>query len=178
MDDPDSVLVERCLAGDTESFRPLVERYQRVLFSVAVRMLGDREDAADAAQTAFLRAYEKLASYDRRSKFFSWLYRILVNECLNVRRGQRPSVPLDDAFAAPGSPLEALEAGERRQRVQAALLRLTREQREVVVLRHFADLSYAAIAEALELPEKTVKSRLYAARQQLGQWLLGWDAGS
>lgn len=174
MSDQDSLLVEQCLAGDAASFRPLVERYQRVLFSVALRMLGDREDAADATQTAFLRAYEKLGSYDARHKFFSWLYRILVNECLNVRRGQRLRVPLDEQIEAPGGPLETLEAAERRRRVQAALLRLSAEQREVVVLRHFADLSYAEIANALSLPEKTVKSRLYAARQQLGQWLLGW----
>jgi RNA polymerase sigma-70 factor, ECF subfamily len=178
MNDEDSLLVAQCLAGDTASFRPLVERYQRVLFSVALRMLGDREDAADATQTAFLRAYEKLASYDRCNKFFSWLYRILVNECLNVRRGQRQTVPVDVGIAAPDGPLEELEAAERRARVQAALLRLPREQREVVVLRHFADLSYADIADVLELPEKTVKSRLYAARQQLGRWLLGWEAGS
>jgi RNA polymerase sigma-70 factor (ECF subfamily) len=178
MNDEDSLLVARCLAGDSASFRPLVERYQRVLFSVALRMLGDREDAADAAQTAFLKAFEKLASYDPRHKFFSWLYRILVNECLNVKRARRETVELDDGVAATGGPLEELEIAERRARVQAAIVKLPSEQREVIVLRHFADLSYAEIAEALELPEKTVKSRLYDARQQLGQWLLGWDAES
>lgn len=84
--DDDRVFVERCLRGDTAAFRPLVERYQKLLFTVALRMLGDYAEATDAAQTAFTRAYEHLASYDRRHRFFSWLYRILVNECLNLRR--------------------------------------------------------------------------------------------
>lgn len=173
-DNDDCLLVARCLAGESAAFRPLVERYQRLLFSVALRMLGDREEATDAAQDAFVRAYEKLASYDRNHKFFSWLYRILVNECLNVRRARRVQVPLDPDLTAPDSPLEALETAERRARVQAAVASLPREQREVVVLRHFADLSYRGIADVLELPEQTVKSRLYDARQQLGRVLLGW----
>jgi RNA polymerase sigma factor (sigma-70 family) len=175
MSDDDSLFVAECLAGDTAAFRPLVERYQRVLFSVALRMLGDREEATDATQTAFVKAFEKLVTYDRRHRFFSWLYRILVNECLNVRRAQRLEVPLDDGIPAAGDPLEALQVNERRARVKAAVARLPREQREVIILRHFADLSYGEIAEALGLPEKIVKSRLYSARQQLGHWLLGWD---
>jgi RNA polymerase sigma-70 factor (ECF subfamily) len=174
-DNNDSLLVAQCLAGETGAFRLLVERYQRLLFSVALRMLGDREDATDAAQSAFVKAYEKLASYDRNHKFYSWLYRILVNECLNVRRSRHVQVPLDPDMAAPGSPLEEVETAERRARVQAAVARLPREQREVIVLRHFADLSYQEIADVLELPGKTVKSRLYDARRELGRRLLGWD---
>ncbi len=173
--DEDSLLVARCLAGDTTAFRPLVERYQRVLFTVAVRMLGDRDEAADAAQSAFVRAYEKLATYDDSHKFFSWLYRILVNECLNVKRGRRGMEPLDPRLAGPGNPLETLEASERRARVQKAIATLPRTLREVIVLRHYAGLSYLEIAELIDVPEKTVKSRLYDARQQLGRTLLGWD---
>jgi len=178
MNDEDGLLVSQCLAGDSAAFRPLVEKYQRVLFSVAIRMLGDREDATDAAQEAFLKAYENLATYDRRHKFFSWLYRILVNECLNERRARHQTVPIDENVAASGDPFQELEVAERRARVQAAVVTLPPEQRAVIVLRHFADLSYAEIAEVLDVPEKTVKSRLYAARQQLGQRLLGWDAQS
>jgi RNA polymerase sigma-70 factor (ECF subfamily) len=173
--DDDSALVTRCLAGDTDAFRPLVERYQRVLFSVALRMLGDYEEANDAAQNAFVRAFEKLATYDRTHKFFSWLYRILVNECLNVKRSRRRQVPLDPRMMASDDPLEAVHASEVRTRVQTAVAKLPRGQREVIVLRHFADMSYQDIADVLGVPEKTVKSRLYEARQQLGHWLLGWD---
>jgi RNA polymerase sigma-70 factor (ECF subfamily) len=173
--DEDGLLVGRCLAGDTSAFRPLVERYQRLLFTVALRMLGDHDQATDAAQDAFVRAYEKLATYDRSSKFFSWLYRILVNECLNQRRARRGREPLNPAMAGPDNPLEALQASERRTRVQHAIARLPRAQREVIVLRHFTGLSYQEIAELIDVPEKTVKSRLYDARQQLGRMLLGWD---
>ncbi len=172
--DDDLVLVEQCLRGDTPAFRPLVERYQRLLFTVAFRMLGDRAQATDAVQDAFTRAYVHLASYDRNHKFFSWLYRILVNECLNVRRSRRPLEPLDRDLPSPDDPQRGVRDAELRASVQAALLHLSAEGREVIVLRHFAEMSYQEIAEAVRVPEKTVKSRLYSARQQLGQVLLGW----
>jgi len=170
----DRVFVERCLNGDTAAFRPLVDRYQRVLFTVAVRMLGDTDEAADAAQNALVHAYQKLQTYDRGHKFFSWLYRILVNECLNVKRSRRPLEPLGDGLAAGDDPHRAAERAELKASVQSALMRMTPAYREVVVLRHYAGLSYAEIADALGVPEKTVKSRLYSARQQLGETLLGW----
>lgn len=173
----DGVLVARCLAGDTEAFRPLVERYQRLLYVVAVRMLNDREDALDAAQSAFARAFEKLASYDRRHKFFSWLYRILVNECLNVRRARRDQEQLNPEMVGAADPGLDLQRAETGRRVRAAVAQLPRALREVIVLRHFAEMSYQEMAEVLDLPEKTVKSRLYSARQQLGQQLLGWKDG-
>ena len=173
--DDDAALVERCVRGDTTAFRPLVERYQRVLFTVALRMLGDYADASDAAQNAFIHAYQKLDTWDRSHKFFSWLYRILVNECLNARRSRRRFEPLEPTLAAGDNQHQAVEESEVRATVQAALARLPRPQREVVILRHFADLSYQEMADALGIPEKTVKSRLYSARQRLGELLLGWN---
>lgn len=170
----DLVFVERCLRGDTAAFRPLVERYQKLLFTVALRMLGDYAEATDAAQNAFTRAYIHLASFDRGHKFFSWLYRILMNECLNVRRSRRPVDPIDVELAGSDDPHRDVRRAELRATVQSALLRLPPKNREVVVLRHFAEMSYHEIAEVLRVPEKTVKSRLYTARQQLGQMLLGW----
>jgi RNA polymerase sigma-70 factor (ECF subfamily) len=172
--DDDLDHVERCLRGETAAFRPLVERYQRLLFTVALRMLGDPEEAADAAQTAFVRAYEKLQTFDRRHKFFSWIYRILVNECLNVRRNLARFDPVNPELVAPDDPAAGVGAAELREAVQSALLKLPAAQREVVVLRHYADLSYREMAEVLHVPEKTIKSRLFAARQRLGEFLLGW----
>ncbi len=172
--DDDLDCVERCLRGDTEAFRPVVERYERLLFTVALRMLGDREAAADAAQTAFVRAYQKLHTFDQRHKFFSWVYRILVNECLNVRRTIGRFEPIDASLAAQDDPGAEMERTELRGAVQVALLRLPAAQREAVVLRHYAGLSYREMAGVLGVPEKTVKSRLYSARQQLGILLLGW----
>src|SRR4029079_12586109 len=85
----DGVCVARCLRGEPAAFEPIVRRYQRVLFSVAHRMLGNYEDALDATQNAFVRAYDGLDSYDPSRRFFSWIYRITVNECLNFRRARR-----------------------------------------------------------------------------------------
>jgi RNA polymerase sigma-70 factor (ECF subfamily) len=168
----DGQLVARCLEGEVEAFEPLVARYQRVLFNVAFRLLGDREDARDATQTAFVRAYEKLRTFDPAHRFFSWIYRIVVNECLNQRQ-RRPVVQeLDETLASSLSPHAEAEAHETSERIQAGLMQLSPEYREVVVLRHFAELSYTDISAALGLPEKTVKSRLYSARQRLGQILL------
>jgi RNA polymerase sigma-70 factor (ECF subfamily) len=170
----DLVLITRCLSGDAAAFEPIVERYQRVLFTVALRMLGDHEQAADAAQNAFISAYRKLETFDRNCRFFSWIYRILVNECLNDRRRRRAYEPLTPELAVGESPADVLEANERRRSVQAAVLALPTEHREVVILRHFAGLSYDDIAEALGVPAKTVKSRLHTAKERLARSLLMW----
>lgn len=169
----DATLVERSAAGDADAFEVLVGRYHRVLFSVALRMLGDYDDASDATQAALIKAYEKLGSFDPRYRFFSWIYRILLNECLNARRSRKPHEEVTPELAVGGSPLDALEATERRRRVQAALLSLPVEYRVVVVLRHFGSLSYDEIAAILNIPAKTVKSRLYTARQRLLELLAG-----
>ncbi len=172
----DAVVVRRCLDGDGAAFAALVVRYQGVLFNVALRMLGNEEDARDAAQTAFIRAYEKLSSYDADRRFFSWIYRILTNECLNLRR--RPAmVLLDgglDAAAARHQEPDAVETAERRRDVKRAILTLPAPYREVIVLRHFASLSYDEMSDAIGIPVKTVKSRLYSARQQLAGALTMW----
>lgn len=174
-DTDDLALVRQALAGQTEAFGVLVTRYQKVMYTVALRMLGNPEDARDATQDAFVKAFQRLASFDNNHRFFSWMYRILVNECLNANRDRRPEVALDADAAGTGTPFDAALDAERRDQVQLALLRLTPEYRTVVVLRHFAGQSYGEIAQALEIPEKTVKSRLYSARQRLGELLLGWN---
>jgi len=171
-DPDDTALVARTLEGDAGAFEQLVTRYQRVLFSVASRMLGNYDDARDATQSAFISAYQKLRTFDPRFRFFSWLYRILLNECLNVRRSRRSHEMVRPEMLVGGSPLEALEAAERRHRVQQALLVLPHDSREVIVLRHFGELGYDDIAATLGIPVKTVKSRLYTARQRLIELLL------
>ena len=173
-DSDDLALVRQSLAGQTEAFGALVNRYQKVMYTVALRMLGNAEDAQDATQDAFVKAYMRLATFDSSYRFYSWMYRILVNECLNVNRDRRPQEPLDADAAGSGTPFDNALAAERRDQINVALLQLSPEYRTVVVLRHFAGQSYGEIAEALSIPEKTVKSRLYSARQRLGELLLGW----
>lgn len=169
-DDEDG-LIGRCLDGDSAAFEPLVERYHRPLFGVAVRLLGNREEAQDVTQTAFLKAYRALGTCDRQRRFFSWIYRILLNECLNALRARRPMQELDDTTAAPVPPADPVGAQETRRRVRKALLQLPPAQRDVILLRHFAEMSYEQMAVALGVPEKTVKSRLFSARQRLCELL-------
>jgi RNA polymerase sigma-70 factor, ECF subfamily len=176
MDGDDVLLVARTLEGDHDAFASIVDRYNRVLFGVAVRMLGDYEDARDATQNAFVKAFEHLEDFDPSRKFFSWIYRILVNECLNARRARRPEQPLDPQMPGGAGPLEAATASERHERIREALEQLPFDSRQVVVLRHFADLSYAEIGELLDIPEKTVKSRLFTARQRLATLLAALDS--
>ena len=167
----------KCLRGESAAFEPLVARYERVLFSVALRLIGEYEDARDATQNVFVKAFEQLHRYDPQRRFFSWLYRIAVNECLNARRARKPSEPLHEAFDSRSGPFEAFAEVEARNRIDQALKSLSFEYREVIVLRHFVDLSYEEMAEATGVPEKTVKSRLFSARQKLAG-LLGTSEDS
>lgn len=174
-DDPD--LVRRCVAGDPEAFAPLVARYERPLYNVALRMVGSREDARDITQTAFVKAYQKLVTYDPRYRFFSWIYRIAVNECLNHRARRKAVDALDPRLPArDGDPERAAQAGELDVRIRAALSALPMDQRLVLVLRYFLDLSYDEMSEILLIPEKTVKSRLHEARARMGAALQREDA--
>jgi RNA polymerase sigma-70 factor (ECF subfamily) len=174
MDDAgDAALIARCLGGQRDAYEAIVTRYQRGLFNVALRMLGNYEDARDATQTAFIKAYEHLDSFDPEQRFFNWMFRILKNECLNVLRARRPSQPVSlELPSARGA--DPVEVRERHRAIQTALMSLSTDYREVVVLRHFTDLSYDEIAAALGIPATKVKSRLYTARQQLGELLMDW----
>ena len=174
VDTDDAAVVARCLAGEHNAYEAIVSRYQKGLFNVALRMLGNYEDARDATQTAFIKAYEHLDSFNPEQRFFNWLFRILKNECLNSLRGRRAAEPVSVGLAATNR-ADPVEERERHQAVQSALLTLSVEYREVVVLRHFTDLSYDEIAATLGIPAKTVKSRLYTARQQLGELLAEWQ---
>jgi RNA polymerase sigma-70 factor (ECF subfamily) len=161
------------LKGDTNAYEVLVERYQTPLFNTALRMTGDYEVARDVTQGALIKAYEKLATYRPEHKFFSWLYRILVNDALNVIRQSQfeQEMPLD--LADPGRSPEAEYWTQEQHRVlDEAIRELAFDQRMVIVLRHFNDMSYEQMADILNIPAKTVKSRLYSARQTLAQILV------
>jgi RNA polymerase sigma-70 factor (ECF subfamily) len=175
----DRSLVRDCLAGDARSFEVLVDRYYKLLFNVAWRMLHDAEDARDVTQGAFLKAYEKLATYDPKHKFFSWIYRILVNESLNFQQRRKPQEPLDGALVArQKGPDEEYEERRVSEAIGAALMRLSIDHREVLILRHFLALSYAEMSSVLGIPEKTVKSRLFAARKTMGGILVDLGAAT
>lgn len=168
VDDQDQALVRQCLDGHTRAFEALVDRYQKPLFNVALRMLDDVQDAEDITQTVFIKAFEKLATYNHRYKFFSWIYRMTVNEALNFIKRQRRFEALDVQMIAYGeTPDERLASHELSDRIGTALLGLKPEDRAIVILKHFEGFSYKDIGYILEVPEKTVKSKLYTARQRL-----------
>jgi RNA polymerase sigma-70 factor (ECF subfamily) len=169
--------VRLCLAGDRNAFQPIVERYHRVLFNVAYRILGDYDEASDATQDALVKVYQGLSGFDQSRRFFSWMYRVLVNECLNVKRARRPNEPLGEHLLASGSPGATLDSIEQRRRINAAIVSLSPEYRAVIALRHFAAMSYEDMSVALSLPVKTVRSRLHTARQRLAERLAEEKAG-
>jgi RNA polymerase sigma-70 factor (ECF subfamily) len=169
--DTDQALLERYRNGDRAAFTELVIRYQRPIYNAAFWLLRRPEDASDVAQTVFLRVAERLDEYDPKFKFFSWIYRIAVNESLNLMRRNGREDALDDAVDLPGAdsanPEWQVGEAEVSKRIQVALLSMTTNDRTVLTLRHFSECSYQEIGQILELDEKTVKSRLFEARHRL-----------
>ncbi len=174
MSTTDSSLVIETLNGDREAFGRLVEKYERRIFNLAFRICGDYEDAMDVTQTVFVKVFDRLETFDQSRKFFSWLYRMGINESLNQVKRQSRIVhgECDPPSHAPG-PDQRIIREESDGLVQAALKRLGEDQRVVIILRHFVDLSYIQIGDVLGIPDKTVKSRLYSARQRMKEILTG-----
>jgi RNA polymerase sigma-70 factor (ECF subfamily) len=182
----ESGLVERCLQGDGLAFSRLVALHEGMVVNLAMRLLGDREEARDLAQDVFLQVYRTLGRFQGRSSLKTWIYRITVNQCRNRqrwwrrrRRDRALSIedlkPADEArLAAPqaAAPFERVERRERAERVQAALLRLSFDHRSILVLREVFGMSCDEIASTLGVPEGTVKSRLARARDGLRRLLL------
>jgi RNA polymerase sigma-70 factor, ECF subfamily len=166
-DEQDRALVKRCLENDRDAAGALVDRYQQRLFNVALRMLNNVQDAEDVTQTVFLNAFRQLRTYDPKYRFFSWVYRMTVNESLNVLKRRKPVVTLEDELdiLAPGAAPD--NTAEAEDRVGRALMSLKPDDRAVVVLKHFVSFSYQEIADVLEIPVRTVKSRLFTARERL-----------
>jgi RNA polymerase sigma-70 factor (ECF subfamily) len=168
----DNALVLGCLGGDEHAFEILLLRYQGPVFNSILRMVRHRDEASDLTQTAFLKAFEQLSSFDPRHKFFSWIYRIAVNEAINhlKRRGRQEPLVGDWASEA-RSPEDALVGSDLSLHVQDALMSISSDHRAVLVLRHFEGCSYDEIAAIVGVPDKTVKSRLFSARRQLKELL-------
>jgi RNA polymerase sigma-70 factor (ECF subfamily) len=167
-DDSDRLLVQGCLAGDERAFEMLVDRYSSVVFNVAYRMTGDQDASEDVAQAVFLKAFEKLDGYDSRFRFFSWIYRIAINESLNYLKQNRRNEDLDPMLpSGDKQPDERCAEAELHSKIQEALMELDHDYRAVIIMRHYANYSYKEISEIMGVPEKTVKSRLFSARQIL-----------
>ncbi len=169
----DDTLVARCRAGEQEAFRVLVDRHQRVIYSIALRMLGNEEEATDAAQETFVRAYTALDRYRPDGHFGAWLRRIAVNLCLNQQR-RPPTVPLEEADSngcMADDPACIVLAEAQAQAVRRAVGGLPPEYRAVVVLRYLDGLSYRDIAKSLGVSVPTVETRLHRAKKMLQERL-------
>jgi RNA polymerase sigma-70 factor (ECF subfamily) len=175
----DHRLIADCLQGQTAAFGELVRRYQDRLYNTIYRLVDSPEDAQDVVQDAFLNAYQSLDSFKGDAQFFTWLYRIAVNTAISLKRKHRvvlsintgpdqagnTTEPADDSeFSQPG---HALEKEEQERRIQKALNQLSPEHRTVLILKDMEDQKYETIAEILEVPIGTIRSRLHRARIEL-----------
>lgn len=180
MIDDDAGLVGRCLEGDERAYRLIVERYQARVFSLAWRMVRQREDAEDLTQETFVRMFRAAARYDPTRPFAAWLFTIASRLCIDhIRRRRLPSISL--SMSEPGSseerqmdiedpglqPDDVTSRNEEERRTQDLIDSLPPHYRIVVMLRHQEDLSYDEIAAALDMPLGTVKARIHRARALL-----------
>ncbi len=173
MNEPDdTTLMEQCAKGNRQAFETLLVRYEKPVYNAAYRMLHSRDDARDVTQTVFLKVYENLDQYDPKYRFFSWIYRIALNESVNVLKKSSRLEPLNtETISQTQGPEQQASSEQMSEGVQTALMAIKSDYRSVVILQHFLGCNYSEISEILEIPEKTVKSRLYTARQLLKEQL-------
>ncbi len=167
-------LVQRYREGDRSAFTQLMTRYQRPVYNAAYGVLHRAEDAKDVTQDVFLKLVDRLDEYDPQYKFFSWIYRITLNESFNLRRRIDRIDPRDlETSVASGSAGPESQVGDAQvcDRIRGALMRMSESDRTLLSLRHFSECSYETIGQILDLDQKTVKSRLFESRQRLRRLL-------
>lgn len=171
--DTDIELVQACLRGDQRAAERFVEQFQSPIFNAAYRIVGNQTDAQDVSQTVFLKVFEHLDAYKPEFRLFSWVYRIAINESISFSK-RRPITDalVDEQLVSQDRPDDAFASKHLGGQIQQALLQLSEDYRAVIVLKHIAGFSYQEISDLLEVPEKTVRSRLYTARQRLQTWLI------
>lgn len=185
----ETALIRRLQAGETSAFRELVENHKRALFNLAYDLLGNVQDAEDISQEAFVKVYRSIGDFRGEAQLGSWMYRIVVNLCLNRRRKKALSaMELRESFEdderhqpTPASghdadPEKATEAEMMRQHLRQALEQLSPQQRTIFVLRHDDDLPLAEISKILKISEGTVKSQLFRALRKLQEALSFYKA--
>jgi RNA polymerase sigma-70 factor, ECF subfamily len=171
----DAQLIDQTLAGHSAAFGQLVQKYQDRLYNTIVHVVGNAEDAKDVVQEAFVQAFLKLDTFQRASAFYTWMYRIAFNVAVTHRRRRHAAVSVEQAHLNNGleptddeeEPAERLQREERIRQVRRAIAELGEEFRAVLVLREIDGCCYETIAEILDMPVGTVRSRLHRARLQL-----------
>jgi RNA polymerase sigma-70 factor (ECF subfamily) len=178
MEEPtDQALIRHARRGDLPAYGDIVRRYQGSVFNVCYRIMGERQSAEDLTQDTFIRAHQRLDTYDESRPFGPWIRRIAANLCINeLNRNKQLVFSLNEQMDTPTEiitrgPEEAQVSREVRQKVREAIVELPPHYRAVIELRHFQELSYKEISQALSIPLSDVKSHLYRARQTLAQRL-------
>ena len=167
------MLVQACLRGDRSAFDELVDHYQRALYNAAYRITGSVDDAMDCTQSAFVSAYEKLHTFDPSRRFFSWIYRITCNRALKIVEARKPLAAIDaEVHQTDSNPESLYNTTESGELLESALRELDPIYRVIIVLKHILGFSYREIGELIDVPEKTVKSRLFTARRRLREVLI------
>lgn len=168
LENEDNILVKNCLNGDKKSFETLVEKYYKIIFRLANKFVRDFDDAEEITQLAFVKAYENLNEYKPKYKFFSWLYRIAINESINLEKKKKKLEKIDENLKSTEfDPAEITDNNSISDKISEALMALDIDYRLPVVLKHFLQYSYKELSYLLNIPEKTVKSRLFTGRQLL-----------
>ena len=168
----DSILVRNTLHGDTQAYGELVHRYQAPVFNVCYRLLGEQREAEDLTQEVFIRAYQRLQSFDLLRPFGPWIRRVAANLCYNhMQKNQPLLLPIQDEqdYEDEGhhTPESVIEMNEKNKVIRQAMSKLPPEYRIALELRHFHELSYEEIAKELNLPLNTVRSHLFRARKKM-----------
>jgi len=166
----DAVLIEKIKKGDMEAYEVLVKKYMKKAYNVALYYTKNPTDAWDISQQGFVNAWKGIKRFDSGSPFFPWLYAIIKNEALTRFKKEKKEEEKKESglpLKSIASPEENLERKEKVRKLQEALSKLDKGKKEIIYLRHYADMSYKEISEALGLPEGTIMSRLYYARKAL-----------
>jgi RNA polymerase sigma-70 factor (ECF subfamily) len=168
----DNELVYEVIHGNISFFEVLINRYQKMIFNMMLRMVGDFETAKDLTQDVFVKAYEKMGGFDFRIRFFSWIYRIAVNEAINWNRKKTLTESLGKIDPIDFGGSENIAAEAKSNLLHRELHKLDADYRVLVLLKYYCGLSYEEITEATRIPIKKVRSRLFIAREQLRKGLI------
>jgi RNA polymerase sigma-70 factor (ECF subfamily) len=181
----EKILIDRCINGDIEAFEELISDYEKKVFNIALRIIGNYNDAEDISQEIFIKVFKSIKNFKGNSSFYTWLYRIVVNECFDIAKKKKkvlafsidtPIVTGDDEVQRDIKdrsklPEEEFENKELRKEIQKALNMISNEHRTMIVLRDVQGFSYDEISEMLKCPPGTVKSRINRARKALKELL-------
>ena len=172
LDNKDFITVSDCLNGNGRSYEIIVDKYQKMVFRLANKFVKNFDDAEEITQSVFVKAYENLNSYDPKYKFFSWLYRIAVNEAINFEKRKKNTEMINENMRSSElDPDRIYDNNVLSDNITDALMGLDMIYRIPVVLKHFLDYTYKELSYLLGVPEKTVKSRLFTGRQLLKEIL-------